>query len=896
VPTPAGVFVGRQRELAVLQRALEDLAAGRGSLVLLSGEGGIGKSRLAEEAAARAAEQGVRVVSGRCWEFGGAPAYRPWAQCLRALARDVAPSTLNAHLGSGAADIAQVVPELRELFGDLRPVPSTDPDGARFRLFDAVAAFLRNASTAKPIVLVLEDLHAADAPSLLLLQFIARELSGTRVLVIATRRDGDRASSEAFGPTLAALGRTEGFHDLALVGLDRQEVAQLVEASGGIDASEAMVDAIHERTDGHPFFVAEIVRLLVSRGRLDGLPQGVRAAVAQRLDLLSEDCREVLAVASVVGREFGADVLAGATGLGSATLLDLMAEAVVAKSLLEVPGAPGRFRFAHALVAEVLYAELAADRRMRLHRRVGEALEAINAAEVERHLVELTRHFSLAAPTGTTTKAIDYATRAARRASDELAYEEAVRLYETALDAHELAPGADAATRCELLLVLGNAQAQANDMVSAKQTFLRAADLARSTEMSERLARAALGYGGRFVMLPADDPRTVPLLEEGLAALGESGAALRARLLARLACARGDPPQGLEAVRLARRLDDPATLLWALEARSVLVWDPREVDEVLRLAEEIIELADDTEEWESGLNGHLLLLELQLLRGNITEVRAHLDAASRMAETLRLPSSRWHVAVHEAELALLAGRFDQAPKFVDIARRLGEQASSAEVTACDAAQRFPVLLERGELEELRPALEGLAAELPKEAVYRCLIARLDWETGHQVEARTTLELLCHDRCAAVNGGPNWLLAMTLLAELAVDLEAPVPARALYELLSPYTLLIAIGPHFFAMGAAARAVGSLAAVLSRPDEAIQHLEGATAINERIGARPWLAHTKVDHARVLLARDRPGDRRSADGLLRNALATYRELGMSASEHKASDLLAEAAVVQP
>jgi DNA-binding SARP family transcriptional activator len=891
---PAGVFVGREHELAEFVGALGDLEHGRGSLFLVSGEPGIGKSRLAEEAAALAAERGARVLSGRAWEFGGAPAYWPWVQCLRALVRDADPATLTAQLGAGAADVAQVLPELGESFPDLSPAPSADPEGARFRLFDAVATFVRNAARAKPMVLVLEDLHAADAPSLLLLQFVAAELADARVLVIATWRDGDRAANAAFGPILAALARNERFHQMALGGLRPEEVTRLVEVTGGIEASEEVVAAIHARTDGHPFFVTELARLLASRGRHDGLPRGVRAVVAQRLGLLSEDCRRVLAVASVVGREFRADVLATASELDGAALLDLLSEAVAAKSLLELPGASGRFRVAHALVAEVLYDELAPDRRIRLHRQVGEALEAIHAAEPEQHLAELARHFAAAAPIGTVPQAVDYATRAAERATRELAYEEAARLYELALVAHELAPGADTAARCNLLLALGDMQARANDMVSAKETFLRAADVARGSGMADRLAHAALGYGGRFVMLPEDDPRIVPLLEEALAALGDDEGALRARLLARLSCARNNPPRSLEAVELARRVGDPATLVWALEARSVLLWGLDNLDEMLDLSEEVIALAGGAQAWESALNTHLQRQELLLTLGRTQEARADVDAAARLASELRLPSAHWHVAVHEVELALLAGRFAEAQALIDTARRLGEQASTDEVTINAVTQRFALLRERGGLDELRPALQRIAADYPDEAVYRCLLARLEWDTGHEDEARAMFELLARDRCAAVHRGLEWLLAITLLAEMAVDLEGVAHAEMLYELLTPYPSLVTVGPHFFHMGSTARALGILAALLSRPDEAIRHLEAAAAINERIGARPWLAHTKADHARVLLTRGAPGDPDRADDLLRHALAVYRELGMTASEHKLSSLLGDPTVV--
>lgn len=891
---PAGVFVGRESELAALQRGLDDLPAGNGSLFLLSGEAGIGKTRLAEEAAARAAEQGAHVVSGRCWESGGAPAYWPWVQCLRALVEEPDRSTLAVQLGGGARDIAQIVPELRELVADLPPQPVVDPDGARFRLFEAVASFLRSAARTKPIVLVLEDLHAADTPSLLLLRFVASDVTDARVIVIATSRDGDRPATEALGTTLAELSRTKRFHHLALRGLGLQEVARIVEASG-ITSPAGAAGAIHERTGGHPFFVAEIVRLLASEGTLDGLPPGVRAAVGQRLGHLSSECRDVLAVASIVGREFGIDVLADVTELDRASLLDVLGEARLIATLGDVEGAPGRFRFAHALVRDVLYDELPDTQRMRLHHRVAAALEALHAAELDRHVAELAHHFFLAAPTGTATEALDYATRAAQRATAELAYEEAARLYGMALRAHELQRGGDEEKRCELLLALGDAQARANDMVSAKATFLRAADVARSAGMGERLARAALGYGGRFVMLPEDDSRTVPLLEEALAA-DEHEDAVRARLLARLACARNNPARSLEAVELARRAGDPATLVWALEARSIIVWGPDTLDEVLHMAEEILALAGEPGVSETVLNAHLQRLELLLTFANTAEVRPLVQAASRLADELRLPAARWHVTVHEVELALLAGRFAEADELVDKARRLGERDPSAEVMACDTAQRFPLLLERGGLDELRPGLERLVAEFPNEAVYRCLIARLEWETGHPNEARAMFDLLARDRSATVHRGPNWLLAIALLAELAVLLDDIDSARALYELMVPYASLIVVGPHFFPMGSAARYAGILAAALSRPDEAIRYLEQAAAANERIGARPWLAHTDADRARALLARDAPGDRDRAHHLLSQAMGIYRELGMTVSANRAAELLQDVASVPP
>jgi hypothetical protein len=885
------IFVGRDRELAELLAALDALPSRGGALFLLSGEPGIGKTRLVEEFAARATKSGARVIPGRCWESGGAPAYWPWVQCLRALIQEAEPALLAAQLGAGAPDIAQIVPELREFFSDLPPPPSLDPEAARFRLFDAVTTFLRNAAGAQPLVVVLEDIQAADAPSLLLLRFVVADLANAHLLVIATRRDGDRAAMETVASALAELTRAERFRAVPLAGLGSEDVARLVKADGVTEPTEGLVAAIHDRTEGHPFFVGETVRMLASGGRLDALPLGVRAVVAQRVSLLSEKCRRVLAVAAVVGREFETDLLAVATEVEPVPLLDRLEEALVAKALVDVPGAPGRFRFAHALIREVLYDELAPTRRMRLHGRVGEALEAIHAAELEPRLAELAHHFLLAAPAGTAAKAVDYAARAAERAEAELAYEEAARLYEMAVTAHGLEPGANALVRCELLLALAAAQASTNDLISAKKTFVRAADVARSAGSAGQLARAALGHGGSMVALPADDARVVPLLEEALAAVGENDGLLRARLLARLACADVRPSCGREAVDLARRLDDPATLAWTLQARLVFAWGPDDIDEVVVLTDEIIAAAEGARDLEQALNGHLIRLELLVTLGRTAAAQHELAVATRLAHELRLPSARWHVAVHETGLALLGGRFAEAEGLIEHAQQLGERSASAEVRINAVAQRFLVRMEQSRLEELRPALREIAAAHPENGVYLCLLARLECEAGNEAAAAAILEDLARDQWATVRHNLESLLAMALLAETAALLAHEKHAAELDHLLAPYASLIAVAGHFFPMGAMSRYTGMLAAVLSRLDEAARRLEDAAATNAAIGARPWVAHAKADHARVLLTRQAPGDREHARDLLRDAGATYQQLAMTASAAKVSMLLEQA-----
>ena len=289
--TTRGVFVGREEELADLMVGLDDAIAGHGRLFLLVGEPGIGKSRLAEELTAVARARGARMLVGRCWEAGGAPAYWPWVQALRAYVREADPDALRAVMGAGAPYIAQIIPELRVHFPDLPEPPGLDSEGARFRLFDAVSEFVRNASQSRPIALVLDDLHAADMPSLLLLQFLARELGSMRILVLGAYRDVDPIPGEPLTEMLANVVSEPVTRRLRLRGLSERAVAEYIERTASDIASPSLVGALHEETEGNPLFVGEIVRLLaVEGGRSESaaefrvaIPESIREVIGRRL-------------------------------------------------------------------------------------------------------------------------------------------------------------------------------------------------------------------------------------------------------------------------------------------------------------------------------------------------------------------------------------------------------------------------------------------------------------------------------------------------------------------------------------------------------------------------------------------------------------------------------------
>ncbi len=436
----AGIFVGRDAELSLLDGALDDAVAGRGRLVLLAGEAGIGKSRLADELASRAKALGVRVLWGRCWEAGGAPAYWPWVQALRTYVRESDADALRQRLGHGAPDVAHLLPEVKLLYPDLPEPPALDSEGARFRLFDATAAFVRNVAAEQPLLIVLDDVHAADASSLLMLEFVAAELADARILVLAAYRDPELDPGDPIATALAGLARHASSR-ISLTGLREPEVAAYVESSSHVEPPASLVSAIAAETEGNPLFVGEIVRMLASEGRLGehpdaswrlAIPETVKEVIGRRLRRLSDDCRETLALASVVGREFPLDVVELLSGLEASDLLILFDEAIATRLVADIPGAPGRMRFTHALVRDTLYDALPHGRRLELHHRAGDAIETL-AGDDPRSRSEIAHHFFHALPAVDADVAVEHARRAAEQATLLLAHEEAARLLETAL-------------------------------------------------------------------------------------------------------------------------------------------------------------------------------------------------------------------------------------------------------------------------------------------------------------------------------------------------------------------------------------------------------------------------------------------------------------------------------
>jgi tetratricopeptide (TPR) repeat protein len=510
----------------------------------------------------------------------------------------------------------------------------------------------------------------------------------------------------------------------------------------------------------------------------------------------------------------------------------------------------------------------------------------------------------VAAREGHSAEAVRYAWQAADHATKSLAYEEAVRLYEMASEAFIFGPGGDEATRCELLLALGGAKARAGDLTSARDTFANAAEVAREIEAPDLLARAALGYGGRFVWFRAgNDRRLIPLLEEALDAQPGNNAA-RVRLLARLAGALRDRPVPerraaltAEAVEIARRLGDPATLAYALEGTYAALSWPRDTDAWLVMGRELGELAHATRDDELAFSGHLHAWGALMVSGEVREAEAEFAALTTLSEELRQPTQSSTLTVAQAARALLAGRFVEGERCIEQFQR-GAGGHGAFAALEDATlyyvihlQNWALRRERGGLEDVQEPLERFVAEYPTFFIFRCVLANTYSELGHREAAREELDRMAGDAFAALEVGTEWFFGASLLAETCSVLGETSYAERLYDALLPYGAYNVIAHPEFALGSASRYLGMLAATISLWDDAAGHFDRALEMNRKMGARPWVAHTLHDYASMLLERRGPGDRQLAEEMLVESLAEYSELGMRPWADRAGQLLASA-----
>ncbi len=923
-----GLFVGREAALAQLRESLSEAMEGRGRLLLLVGEPGIGKTRTAEELAAEAVRRGVRIAIGRCYEGFGTPAFWLWVQILRACALGRDPLRLRGELGPGAPELAELVPELRQQLADLPVSRAIPPEQARFRLFDSIACFLQRSSAAQPLMLVLDDLHWADASSLQVLQFLARELRSAHLLLIGAYRDIDLRRDHPFAQTLGELAREPLCQRILLRGLDEADVQRYVEHGAGQPVSAGLVAAVHQMTEGNPFFVGEVVRWLASRGRLTAdegdasawnlvLPQGIREAIGRRLSTLSEECNQVLTAAAVIGREFNVTTLAHLTGRDREDLLVLLDEACRARVVGQSAGL-GVYGFSHTLIRQTLYEELSAPRRVLLHRRVGEVLQALHGGDPEPHLAALADHFFQAATSGDVDTAIDYSTRAAQRAVRLLAYEEAAAHFARALELLDLKAASDddgrdrTVQRCELLLAVGEAHSGAGNRTASQQFCRTAAQLARRLGRADLLARAALGFGQRAELgpLPAEELRQ--LLDEAVRELRETEYAWRARVTSRLA---GTAPYqhsmetraalSSQAVALAERSGDTDALFDALAARLWACMGPDQDEARLQVTAEVAALAERSGQPERMLMVHEHRIRSFLSAGDMAAADREQRTYTALAGELRQPVYQFFAAFYEIGRALGDGRFGDAKTHIAHALALGRRLQHPATDAMFLWYVYWLVHQQGQIEELAAAFVSLRAELyaaagrplapaddaalsPAILAQRYefagtfqLAAAAYWqaETGQNAEARQSFAALADDRFANIPRDEWWTATLTLLAQVCARLGDAPRAAQLSALLAPFAGKNA-AHHLVRTygGAVSHYLGLLSASTGDAAGAARHFETALEMNERMGALPALVRTQYECARLLMGRNRGQDSRRAGDLRKRGSQLAADLGMT------------------
>jgi tetratricopeptide (TPR) repeat protein len=802
------------RELAVLAALVPRAAGERCRIALVGGEAGSGKTRLVREFANTAASDGVRVLYGACDAVVRTP-YRPFVEILEQLVRGADAATLRADLGTAGGELTRLLPDLQLRVEGLRTPVSADPDTERLRLHTAVTEWLVSVSRRQPLLLVLEDGHWADTPTLLLLRHLARAEADACMLVLATFRDTEAEVPAELADTLADLRRSDEVVRLRLDGLSEDDVAEFVRrATGDDDASVAgeLPQSIRDLTDGNAFLLCELWRTLVETGAVAvdagtvrllrplleiATPQSVREVVSQRVARLEPTTRDLLELAAVAGPEFELEALRRAAPAESARL-DALEPAVRSGMIEELPGQALAYRFTHELVRRALYDRLSGLRRAELHLRVGTALEAADPSPRSRALADLAYHFAAAAAVGGGPRAVEYNLLAAAAASAALDYDEAASRLRTALQLAR--PGEP--RRPEVLLDLGAALFGAGRSIDAIHAFREAADIARERGDGTLLARSAVGLENACWRPGLADQYARELLEEASCAFSPVDSTLRVRVLSGLARAlefQGNSGRAKivrdQAIAMARRVGDKqglATVLmsayWArgtTSLRDTLV----ALTEARDLGEEIgdIEIQAEAMEWRVAA-----LMALGETEAAQREVSTVLELARHTRQPFII-----HVSEHYASaLALLEGRLAEAEAAAERSCEWGRLLLGRDASGVYGVQMFSIRREQGRLAEFAPVMRVLAATGRDDGAWRPGLAAVLAELGMDDELRRELERVHASGLEPFRSG-LWVASLTYLADAAyavgdatiAALACCEPAHGCHDVACAYRILV-----------------------------------------------------------------------------------------------------------
>jgi eukaryotic-like serine/threonine-protein kinase len=897
------VFVGREQELKQLQSSFDGAMSGQGALMMVVGEPGIGKTATCEQLATYVALRGGKTLVGHCYEKGSLSLpYLGFVEALRGYVISQDSQELKKELGTGAADVARIVSEIREKL-KVKPKAGGDPEEERYRLLQAVMSFLSNAAAVQPLLVVLEDLHDADKGTIDMLVHVSRNLSNTRLLIVGTYRDVEVDRTHPLSAALAELRRVSSYGRVLLRGLNADEVKRMLESISGQEVPWGLAESVHRQTEGNPLFVQEVVRYLNEEGLIKreggewkarsetqlaiSIPEGLRDVIGKRLSLLSKECNQLLTVASVIGREFRLEVLQKVAGLADEVLFKSLEEAKKVAVVEERAGfgAAVTYRFSHAFFRQTLYEETIAPRRIRLHQQVGRALEEIFASRLEEHAAELAEHFSFSSDAGHLKKAVSYVEMAARRAMDVYAYGEAVRLLEKALKVQETLDPEDKAKHCDLLLNLCDALLEVPDVRRILTTEAPMAfSLAESLGDDTRAVRACLA-ATMSIMVAQANYATQEAGEWAERIDRYAGPDTVERVYANASlgihkCGTGDRGSGLmllnKAIDLAHRLDNQVALWYA---SALLLWvspAPQHIEQRMRLGEDL---------WAGSHVGPNRIIvfalywtgDTSLMRGN----RKFAEEIGGELRTLAEHTGNIYPEVQSASTdtvwAVMDGRLEDA---LGLAKRMRTRGEEAGLSKMADVWTLPSI--RAQL-YLGASLEVLTHEIPHRfpETVSPLLCLVQAHLGRREEASEILERFVIKRpCIGTIEDETTIWHDTSALEAAVLVGHHQAAELLFNRLRGHGLYTTgmMNPT-----CVPRHLGGAAALLGRYDEARKYYLEAIRVCTEMRFRPELALSCLQLAELLLEHY-PDEKKEALEHLDFAIKEFTEMKMQPSLERA------------
>jgi tetratricopeptide (TPR) repeat protein len=770
----------------------------------------------------------------------------------------------------------------------------------RFVMFDAVAQFLKERSFEVPQFLAIDDLHRADLASAALFHHLAQETSSTgsgRLMLVATYRDGELRVKPAVRGAVAdsaALGHAVSEQ---LDGLTLRELGTFVRLLSGYVPSESVVADLHSKTNGNPFFVAQILRVIEREGRLNELvsssrlslelPSHVQDAIRRQLRILPEPVRELLEFASVLGVDFGAMELEDAIGSDRSTVLELLGIAAEAGVLVSRAEEPERYRFLHVLMRDAIYAGIPRDIRAAHHARLAQAIEKRNPEHPSERSALLAHHYSNSTTRADLARSVHFFEMAASWASARGAFEDAPPYLDRALALLDDSSPATRNHRCRLLLRLGDALSDAGARERARQTLQAAASLALRAGLHEELAIAALRFAPDLLAVETGvfDRELVRILEDAIVRLGTDAPPLRARLLARLAVAHQwndeDPDRSQlicqSAQELASEIEDVETREFVSTSASLINFSVAEPELQVR------EIRTNSESLE--ILQRVLRITSQMLLGRVTDADAEILSFAELMSCSRYPQARWYVDLMRATRAEMSGRYDEGDRFASRFLAEGQKYGDRNAVQSYGAQKLMRALDVGDLNTHECRVRSMVEAFPRTLPWHAALVLVLAEVGRLDEARSELHRTVAARTLERSRPNEWYGTATGLALSCGLLGEPAIAERWYEQLYPRAeQLVVIGYMSSCLGSVHRLLASLASAMRHWDRACTHFEAAFAKNLAIGARACNASVCFEYARTL---KRMGRRPESALWAARAVSIGREFGMTRLVEKSRSL---------